>query len=303
MKTKLQLLLHPFFLCSLVLLLVNDLYLKYEFHNWFTGKLSDFAGLLVFATFLIVFFPFRKKMTLVACALFFCWWKSSLSNSFIWLLNDNLSLLLQRVVDYTDFFALLVLPFVYKLKEPVYPVSFTRSLAVYAVGIISFFSFCATSIARHMIYDPYIENEVSYYESFTSPLTEKEILERLDPEKKGYQKDSVKYYRIRENEDFYYRLKKRDDSTITWLPLKNTGDSALFVKREVPVHFLIPRYILQGDTLYKLALRIYHNPRKRRNPRTIEIISFETNNSPLYRDFYLSKTRKQYTKHFKALFR
>lgn len=41
-------LLHPIALASIALLLVNDHYLKSEYPSWFTGKLSDVAGLVVF---------------------------------------------------------------------------------------------------------------------------------------------------------------------------------------------------------------------------------------------------------------
>jgi TRAP-type mannitol/chloroaromatic compound transport system permease small subunit len=51
MKNKLQLLLHPVFILSLACLLLNDFYWKYEYHNWFTGKLSDLTGLFVLISF------------------------------------------------------------------------------------------------------------------------------------------------------------------------------------------------------------------------------------------------------------
>ena len=44
-----QILGSPGFLIGLSLLLTNDFVLKEQFHNGFTGKLSDFAGLFVFS--------------------------------------------------------------------------------------------------------------------------------------------------------------------------------------------------------------------------------------------------------------
>ncbi len=113
-----MLLLHPLFLISLILLLLNDFYLKHEFHNALTGKLSDVTGLFALAVFLFAFFPAYKKQ-LIFCVLFFCWWKSPLSGFFIHFANDQLSLPLHRVVDYTDLFALLILPFTYSVNPPV----------------------------------------------------------------------------------------------------------------------------------------------------------------------------------------
>ncbi len=52
----------PVFLASLALLLVNDFYLKAQFGNWFTGKLSDFAGLIAFALFWSAVFPRHAKL-------------------------------------------------------------------------------------------------------------------------------------------------------------------------------------------------------------------------------------------------
>jgi hypothetical protein len=39
-----NLLFNPLFIIGLPVLLINDHYLKWMFHNWATGKLSDFAG-------------------------------------------------------------------------------------------------------------------------------------------------------------------------------------------------------------------------------------------------------------------
>jgi hypothetical protein len=43
---------HPLVLLSLVLTLLNDQYLKYQYPGFLTGKLSDFAGLFYFPFFL-----------------------------------------------------------------------------------------------------------------------------------------------------------------------------------------------------------------------------------------------------------
>src|SRR5258705_2449911 len=116
----------------------------------------------------------------------------------------------------------------------------------------------------------------------------------------GYTKDSVKYYRLRRGDNFYYRL--RNDSTTIFKETTNNEDSALFVKVNMHEFFSIPQYILASDTLYDLAVRIYHNPGKRRKPFTIELVTFRANRYSEYTNFYQSKKRKQYTTHFKDLF-
>jgi hypothetical protein len=40
--------LHPWTIGAIVVLLLNDQYLKYAYTSWVTGKLSDFAGLIFF---------------------------------------------------------------------------------------------------------------------------------------------------------------------------------------------------------------------------------------------------------------
>lgn|GEM_PF-4660113 len=57
------LLLNPIYIGSLILLILNDLYLKFEFPSFITGKLSDFTGVFCFATvlFLLLSRFYKKK--------------------------------------------------------------------------------------------------------------------------------------------------------------------------------------------------------------------------------------------------
>ena len=89
---------------------------KYQFHNWITGKLWDFAGLIVFVLFWQVLFPKRKAVIYLITAILFVIWKSSLSDGFIELWNNHMFYAINRVIDYSDLLALLVLPFVYGLS-------------------------------------------------------------------------------------------------------------------------------------------------------------------------------------------
>lgn len=135
-KNRFNIISSYWFLGALFLLLLNDFILKQTFHNWFTGKLSDFAGLFMFPLFLSIFFPKSIKHILVATALFFIYWKSSFSTNFIEFFNDLSSYQIARVVDYTDLLALTVLPFAYLIYDkrnellkfklhPVFPILIT----------------------------------------------------------------------------------------------------------------------------------------------------------------------------------
>lgn len=304
MKAKpYTLLLHPAFLASLTVLLLNDLYLKYTWHNELTGKLSDFAGLFVFAIFLFVVFPAYKKTLIVFCIFFFCWWKSPLSNSFIQFANDSLALTLHRTIDYTDLFALLILPLTFLIRPPEYRASFIRSIAVYAIGIISFFSFCATSmVRRELIYYPYRKNEVKFDREFNSAFSEQEVLAKLDAGKMGYKTDSVRFYKVYEPGDFYQRVNRAPDSTVPSIPVSNNKDTSLFVKKNEGKFYTFNRYILNGDTLLNLQVRISRTG-LRKKPTKVYVLYFQTTDAYPFTVTNRENLTKSYAKHFKRLFK
>ena len=99
------------FVVPLIILLLNDYYFKTFFHNWVTGKLSDFAGLLIFPMFLQFLFPRLNGRAALVTGVIFVLWKSPVSEPFIDFYNSFSFFRIDRVVDYTDFVALLVLPF------------------------------------------------------------------------------------------------------------------------------------------------------------------------------------------------
>src|SRR5258706_12094715 len=144
---KFNLLLHPLFLISILLLLLNDIYLKHALHNWVTGKLSDFTGLFAFTIFLLASFPVHKKSIIIFCGLFFIWWKSPLSDPIIYIFQ------IDRVVDYSDLIALAVLPGTYFLITGKYnPAIPYKRFYLNLVCIVSLFAFCNTSPPRHAMY-------------------------------------------------------------------------------------------------------------------------------------------------------
>src|SRR5688572_12522313 len=103
---KTSLLLHPAFIISLIVLLLNDFYWKHEYGNWLTGKLSDFAGLIVFPIFLgEVFKRISKIFIIIFTVLFFAWWKSPLSQPLINIFS-SFDVQLHRTIDYTDLLAM-----------------------------------------------------------------------------------------------------------------------------------------------------------------------------------------------------
>lgn len=143
---SLDIFISPVFLTCLFLLLVNDFLLKEIFHNWFTGKLSDFAGLFVFPLFWIGLFPDYRKRIFVITALGFVYWKTPYADSFIELWNSIMFYEVGRVIDYTDYFALAVLPFAYQYSchyEKV-ALSWYQSFTRVIIGFLALFAIVAT---------------------------------------------------------------------------------------------------------------------------------------------------------------
>lgn len=110
MKDRFRLLASPGFLLGLTLLLLNDWCWKPVFHNWITGKLSDFAGLFIFPLFWMAFFPKRKQRIVALTAGLFIFWKMPLSQAPLDAWNALGIWPLARTVDPTDLWALLMAP-------------------------------------------------------------------------------------------------------------------------------------------------------------------------------------------------
>lgn len=109
MSNRYKILRSPLFLLGLGLLLVNDFYLKSEYGNWWTGKLSDIAGLFIFPLFLTVLFPKRIKESFIFTGLRFFIWKLPQASQAIAFINDH-GVPIGRTVDFSDLMALCVLP-------------------------------------------------------------------------------------------------------------------------------------------------------------------------------------------------
>jgi len=98
------------FLCALVVLLLNDWWLKAGHPGLVSGKLSDFAGIAIVGLLLLAMRPDRRLVIYAGCTLAFAWWKSPWSQPFIEAVNAYAPLPIGRTVDYTDLVAMLVLP-------------------------------------------------------------------------------------------------------------------------------------------------------------------------------------------------
>ena len=142
--------LHPIFIICLLTLILNDFYLKASFANGLTGKLSDFAGLIVFPIFIAFLVPITKKWISLVTGILFVIWKTPLVTTIIEIFNQTFPFQIQRVIDYTDYWALLCLPIAHILLNKDNDISINSNKILYlgkvAILSVSFFAICATSI-------------------------------------------------------------------------------------------------------------------------------------------------------------
>lgn len=128
------------------MLLINDLYLKYEYHNYLTGKLSDFAGLFAFPYFFSCFFPKKIKPIYILSGILFVFWKSEFSQP-MFDFAHSYGIGIDRIVDYSDYMSLMILPISYAywktdFKENCYPNKILKPIII----TICCFAFTATSV-------------------------------------------------------------------------------------------------------------------------------------------------------------
>ena len=103
------------FAVCLAILFINDHYLKFEYGNWFTGKLSDLVGIIMLPLLLAYLFPRLQHRAIFLAACLFLFWKSPFSQALIDLYNQYSIISISRVVDYTDLLVLAILPLPYYL--------------------------------------------------------------------------------------------------------------------------------------------------------------------------------------------
>ncbi len=302
MKARLPWLLHPVFLTCIALLLLNDFYLKYVFSNWLTGKLSDITGLLAFALFGFAVSTLERKKILLLITIFFLWWKSPLSEPVIVFFNQHLNIPVSRVIDYTDYLAICFLPLTIWLKVPDFSLTRWRQLAVTSSGLISFFAFCATTGPYQRWYEDYRKEEIPFPLLITTKKTDKEILYALDPQRKGWRIDSVRYLPHVTDQRPYYQVQQPGDSIARWVPLPDSLPVPMYYRQITQPFYIIPEYVLDGDTLFALEFSI-ENPAKKEHKQLVSFHSYRSNDKSKYNVYLSDPLFRKYKQHFKKLLR
>jgi hypothetical protein len=153
---------HPAFVVCLIVLVINDHVLKAAIPSWLTGKLSDFAGLFVFAvltaSILRTWVTTERRLVIhhLTVSLAFVVWKIGPIEGILASTNRLTSpWIIGRTVDVTDLLALSVLLFSHKLLQsalserasPSFISTFSR-LKTALIMVIASLATVATSMPR-----------------------------------------------------------------------------------------------------------------------------------------------------------
>lgn len=159
------------FLLGIVVLVLNDHYLKLAYPNWLTGKISDFAGLFVLPIFLSALFERATALNYVLTALMFTLWKSPITEPLL-TAGNAIGIPFHRTVDYSDFVALTILPFSYKYLTTI-PTSAAsgRSFGINAFAAICFVCLTSTSLA------PNFSGEIN--KSYKFKISKSDLIEEI----------------------------------------------------------------------------------------------------------------------------
>jgi hypothetical protein len=180
-EIKLKLLTDKVFLLGLIILLTNDLILKYQIGGLLTGKLSDISGLFIFPFFWSIFFERHRLQIYLTTILFFILWKLPLSTDVINLTNQILGTDFQRVVDYCDLLTIPIVPisFIYlnkKIETYEHQRSELRIIPI-LISLVSLFAFVATSQPRKEI-----KTKLEIHKPYVIDLSKEEIFKnRIKP--------------------------------------------------------------------------------------------------------------------------
>ena len=260
---KPQLLLHPLFIFSLIILLVNDSYWKYEYHNWLTGKLSDFAGLFVLSVFLSAFFYKHRPFLYFAIAVFFIGWKTPLSQPLIDLLNQTFSLKLSRTIDYSDYIAIPVVLAAHFLKPVQIHFSLPKKLAVYFIFVVCLFAFSSTTCLRKFYIEPDLSKRIQYRKDYPTRLSHAAILHRLDSMQLNYKIDSFTMAPL----NFYggsFLIRKRDSLDNNWMIIdpKQQEDTLVYFRINEHPYIAIYNFNAGEETFPQINISVYNDAKE-----------------------------------------
>jgi len=288
-RKNLFLLLHPLFLCNLFLLIANDHWWKYAYSNALTGKISDFAGVFVLAVFLVACLRFKKSIAVITTALFFIWWKSPLSETFITTFGFT------RVVDYSDLLALSILPFIFFLTPFRYSTQkFPVRHFTILIACISLTAMFATTYPVREIYR-YPPGHVFVNKEWRTKLTKEQFFHRLDSLQIPWKLEYVVYLPVQAH-GLMFVEKNGADSVYKMKPVDEMKDTVLLYEKQLGEHYLIPYLALERDTITNIRFKFNDEGRK----RSIELMAMTIPQGLEYEYYMRRPIRKKYWAIFKS---
>jgi len=116
MRNK-NLILNYIFITGILILFVNDQFLKFKFPGLITGKLSDVCGIIIFPLLLTYIFPKLQEKSIWVAMLIFAYWKSEYSQNLIDFYNRFSPIETSRIIDYFDLLVFILLPIPYYILK------------------------------------------------------------------------------------------------------------------------------------------------------------------------------------------
>ncbi|PJJ80402.1 hypothetical protein [Mucilaginibacter auburnensis] len=272
-----QKLAHPAFILAVFLLLLNDWLLKQTFGNSLTGKLSDVTGLFAFPFFFAALFTRFTKTAYLLTLVGFLFWKTPFVQPLILVLN-NLGLPVHRVVDYTDYLALIVLPLSYYTFSKAGS-HFLKPLLLNLLACIALLTFGATSMPPGKYTQWGAINK-----TYAFPFSKRELVSRINALQLEYVRDMDKYLHFQneglifnsKNNTFYYSSKYNDnlDTIARILDYKLINE-----KDTIRLRTTHADIIIEGDStssqLKLIALKRYVRKTEKSDPQQKSVQLFE----------------------------
>lgn len=164
---------HPLFIICVLTLILNDWYFKTTFHNYLTGKISDFAGLFAFPYLFSALFPNSTNKIHIGTFLLFIFWKSEFSQPFIDYFTQ-LGIPINRTIDFTDNIALISIVVSYVTLKSELKLKLTPLLQKSLI-VVSCLSFMATSLPPQET-----RKFVHIDKAYDFPFSKRELVSRLN---------------------------------------------------------------------------------------------------------------------------
>jgi hypothetical protein len=260
------------FILSLIVLVLNDHILKWQFSNWFTGKLSDFTGMVILPLLLAFLFPKLKTKAVWLSMAIFVLWKSPYSQPLLNIYNTIAVIPLTRIIDYTDLLAFAVLPLPYLIIRNNSSIAFLQITRVRIspafVVVPCMFALMATTPPRSYYYSR-SDGDITFYKnSFTIRKPAKQIISEIRAMDIEVEKDTTAIGAL------HYGYAVNDS-----------------IKKIQP-YYRIPMLVIDNDTIRELEFAIEENEEGDKSKVYL-------NGIRLYRDLSDKEVEKELRRYYK----